>query len=60
MINCNQSKNAFCRKVKPPTIRRTDSERASRIWVLREKIKDQRYLETALKKLASDLAREFY
>jgi len=60
MMDCNQSKDAICSEPKSSVVRSSDPERDTRIRVLREKINDNRYLENALKKLASDLAREFY
>lgn len=59
-MDCNQSKDAICSEPKSSVVRSSDLERDTRIRVLREKINDNRYLENALKKLASDLAREFY
>ena len=59
-MDSNQSKDMICSEPQSPAVRGVDVDRDGRILDLREKINDTRYLENALKKLASDLAREFY
>jgi len=63
MVNSDQIKEALHareaespRKITPRQL----AERNKRIHLLREKINDDRYLENALEKLASDLARNLY
>lgn len=63
MVNSEQIKDALqaheaesSRKITPRQL----AERNNRIHILREKINDDGYLENALEKLASDLARILY
>ena len=64
MMDCKQSKDVLCHTPQNAVAKGADgevrTEKDTRIRVLREKIKDNHYLENALKKIASDLAREFY
>jgi sensor c-di-GMP phosphodiesterase-like protein len=62
MVNSSQIKEALqAHEATPPKdTARQAAEQSKRIHLLREKINDSRYLENALEKLASDLARALY
>jgi hypothetical protein len=62
MVNSSQIKEALqaCETNLPQEKAHQHSEQSHRISLLREKINDTRYLENALEKLASDLARALY